>query len=63
MGIIFLEIECHHTTTANYVISHLLSSPLLFTLRLLELKERWKFIYNRLYDEETDTFDLSRIPE
>ena len=30
---------------------------------LLELTERWRFIYDRLYDEETDEFDLSRIPD
>jgi inositol hexakisphosphate/diphosphoinositol-pentakisphosphate kinase len=30
---------------------------------LLELTERWKFIYERLYDEGTDLFDLSRIPD
>jgi inositol hexakisphosphate/diphosphoinositol-pentakisphosphate kinase len=30
---------------------------------LLELTERWKFIFNRLYDEDEDTFDLSRIPD
>ena len=30
---------------------------------LLELTERWKFIYDRLYDPETDIFDLSRIPD
>jgi inositol hexakisphosphate/diphosphoinositol-pentakisphosphate kinase len=30
---------------------------------LLELTERWKFIYKRLYDAETDRFDLSRIPD
>ena len=30
---------------------------------LLELTERWRFIYNRLYDEASDTFDLSRIPD
>lgn len=30
---------------------------------LLELTERWRFNYNRLYDAETDTFDLSRIPD
>ena len=32
-------------------------------LKLLELTERWRFIYNRLYDSETDMFDLSRIPD
>jgi len=30
---------------------------------LLELTERWRFIYDRLYDPETDLFDLSRIPD
>ena len=30
---------------------------------LLELTERWRFIYDRLYDESTDKFDLSRIPD
>ena len=30
---------------------------------LLELTERWKFIYDRLYDPDTDEFDLSRIPD
>jgi inositol-hexakisphosphate/diphosphoinositol-pentakisphosphate 1-kinase len=30
---------------------------------LLELTERWRFIYERLYDETTDTFDLSKIPD
>ena len=30
---------------------------------LLELTERWRFIYSRLYDDETDTFDLTRIPD
>lgn len=30
---------------------------------LLELTERWKFIYERLYDKEKDQFDLSRIPD
>ena len=27
------------------------------------LTQRWKFLYNRLYDSETDRFDLSRIPD
>jgi len=31
--------------------------------QLLELTERWRFIYDRLYDSETDRFDLSRIPD
>ena len=30
---------------------------------LLELTERWRFIYDRLLDSETDQFDLSRIPD
>lgn len=30
---------------------------------LLELTERWRFIYERLYDPEKDQFDLSRIPD
>jgi hypothetical protein len=30
---------------------------------LLELTERWRFIYDRLYDSKTDKFDLSRIPD
>jgi len=30
---------------------------------LLELTERWRFIYDRLYDAETGEFDLSRIPD
>lgn len=30
---------------------------------LLELTERWRFIYDRLYDSDTDKFDLSRIPD
>ena len=30
---------------------------------LLELTERWRFIHKRLYDKETDTFDLTRIPD
>jgi inositol hexakisphosphate/diphosphoinositol-pentakisphosphate kinase len=30
---------------------------------LLELTERWRFIYERLYDADTDRFDLSRIPD
>jgi inositol hexakisphosphate/diphosphoinositol-pentakisphosphate kinase len=30
---------------------------------LLELTERWRFIYDRLYDADTDKFDLSRIPD
>jgi inositol-hexakisphosphate/diphosphoinositol-pentakisphosphate 1-kinase len=30
---------------------------------LLELTERWRFIYDRMYDSATDRFDLSRIPD
>jgi inositol-hexakisphosphate/diphosphoinositol-pentakisphosphate 1-kinase len=30
---------------------------------LLELTERWRFIYDRFYDSEKDEFDLSRIPD
>jgi inositol-hexakisphosphate/diphosphoinositol-pentakisphosphate 1-kinase len=30
---------------------------------LLELTERWRFIYDRLYDAETNRYDLSRIPD
>jgi inositol-hexakisphosphate/diphosphoinositol-pentakisphosphate 1-kinase len=30
---------------------------------LLELTERWRFLYKNLYDSDTDKFDLSRIPE
>jgi inositol hexakisphosphate/diphosphoinositol-pentakisphosphate kinase len=30
---------------------------------LLELTERWRFIYDRLYDPDADQFDLSRIPD
>lgn len=30
---------------------------------LLELTERWRFIYDRLYDKKRDVFDLSRIPD
>lgn len=30
---------------------------------LLELTERWRFIYKRLYDPDDDVFDLSRIPD
>jgi inositol hexakisphosphate/diphosphoinositol-pentakisphosphate kinase len=30
---------------------------------LLELTERWRFIYKRLYDPDEDSFDLSRIPD
>ena len=29
---------------------------------LLELTERWRFIYERLYAADKDQFDLSRIP-
>lgn len=30
---------------------------------LLELTERWRFLYKNLYDMDNDKFDLSRIPE
>ena len=30
---------------------------------LLELTERWRFIFDRLYDEANDRYDLSRIPD
>ena len=30
---------------------------------LLELTERWRFIFDRLYDEGEDRYDLSRIPD
>ena len=30
---------------------------------LLELTERWKLLHNKLYNEEDDTFDLSRVPD
>jgi inositol hexakisphosphate/diphosphoinositol-pentakisphosphate kinase len=30
---------------------------------LLELTERWKLLHNKLYDEESETFDLSRVPD
>lgn len=30
---------------------------------LLELTERWKLLQNKLYCEEKDTFDLSRVPD
>jgi len=30
---------------------------------LLELTERWKLLQNKLYDEEKDIFDLSRVPD
>jgi inositol hexakisphosphate/diphosphoinositol-pentakisphosphate kinase len=30
---------------------------------LLELTERWRYLYGRLYDEEKDLFDLSRVPD
>ena len=28
---------------------------------LLELTERWKLLQNKMYNEEKDTFDLSRV--
>lgn len=30
---------------------------------LLELTERWRYLFQKLYDEESDIFDLSRIPD
>ena len=30
---------------------------------LLELTERWRFIYKKLYDSDENRFDLSRIPD
>jgi len=30
---------------------------------LLELTERWRLLYCKLYDEEKDKFDLSRVPD
>jgi len=30
---------------------------------LLELTERWRLLYIKLYDEEDDEFDLSRVPD
>jgi inositol hexakisphosphate/diphosphoinositol-pentakisphosphate kinase len=30
---------------------------------LLELTERWKLLQNKLYNEEKDMFDLSRVPD
>jgi inositol hexakisphosphate/diphosphoinositol-pentakisphosphate kinase len=30
---------------------------------LLELTERWRFLYKNLYDVDNDVFDLSRIPD
>ncbi|CAB9509992.1 hexakisphosphate and diphosphoinositol-pentakisphosphate kinase [Seminavis robusta] len=30
---------------------------------LLELTERWRFLYKNLYDSDTDMFDLSRVPD
>ena len=30
---------------------------------LLELTERWRLLYNKMYDEEEDEFDLSRVPD
>lgn len=30
---------------------------------LLELTERWRFLYKNLYDADEDKFDLSRIPD
>ena len=30
---------------------------------LLELTERWRILHDKLYDEEKDVFDLSRVPD
>ena len=30
---------------------------------LLELTERWRLLYTKLYDDEDDEFDLSRVPD
>lgn len=30
---------------------------------LLELTERWRLLYKKLYDDDKDTFDLSRVPD
>lgn len=30
---------------------------------LLELTERWRLLHRKLYDEEKDVFDLSRVPD
>jgi inositol hexakisphosphate/diphosphoinositol-pentakisphosphate kinase len=30
---------------------------------LLELTERWRLLYKKMYDEDKDVFDLSRIPD
>ena len=30
---------------------------------LLELTERWRLLYRKFYDEDSDTFDLSRVPD
>jgi len=30
---------------------------------LLELTERWRLLHKKLYDEDTDKFDLSRVPD
>jgi inositol hexakisphosphate/diphosphoinositol-pentakisphosphate kinase len=30
---------------------------------LLELTERWRLLYTKLYDEDEDEFDLSRVPD
>ena len=29
---------------------------------LRELTERWRLLYNKMYDKEDDEFDLSRVP-
>ena len=30
---------------------------------LVELTERWRLLYNKLYDEDMDEFDLTKIPD
>jgi len=30
---------------------------------MLELTERWRILYLKMYDEETGLFDLSRVPD
>jgi hypothetical protein len=49
----------------NTIASHILVSgvKLYKGETLLELTERWRFIYKRLYDPDEDLFDLSRIPD
>jgi inositol-hexakisphosphate/diphosphoinositol-pentakisphosphate 1-kinase len=47
--------------TASFGFLTLFVVPITFCQ--LELTERWRFIYNRLYDPDTDMFDLSRVPD